>query len=68
MVSTAEPTRMTPDQRLDEIAGILTSGILRLRLKKAQHIEKREYFSLDKGNRMAPYGTPNHIDIQGKKP
>ncbi|MBF0463414.1 MAG: hypothetical protein HQL87_18795 [Magnetococcales bacterium] len=58
------PSQMTPDQRHDEVASILAAGILRLRLKKAQTNEKRELFLLDNGNRMAPYGTPNHVDIE----
>ncbi|MBF0461897.1 MAG: hypothetical protein HQL87_10915 [Magnetococcales bacterium] len=59
---------MTPDQRHDEVASILAAGILRLRLKKAQTNENRELFSLDNGNRMVPYGIPNHVDIEREKP
>ncbi len=62
------PNQMTHDQRYDEVASILAAGILRLRLKKAQTNENRELFILDNGNRMVPYGTPNHVDIERDKP
>ena len=57
MVSTTVPALMTADQRLDEIAGILASGLLRLRLKSAQHNDNTENLPLDNGNRPSPYVT-----------
>ncbi|MBF0461422.1 MAG: hypothetical protein HQL87_08500 [Magnetococcales bacterium] len=65
-----DPNHMTHDQRHDEVAAILATGILRLhqRQKKAQTIENRELLPLDNRNRMVPYGTPNHIDIEREKP
>lgn len=57
MVSTTDPARLTADQRLDEIAEILASGILRLRIKSAQHYGNKENLSLDNGNRPSPYVT-----------
>lgn len=68
MVSTTDPTRMTADQRLDEIAGILASGILRLRLKTAQHSGNMENLSLDTGNRVSPYVTVRNAREGGTEP
>ena len=65
---TTHPNHLTPDQRLDEVANILAAGILRLRQKKAQHTANREHFQLDNRNRLTPYGTPNHTDIEREKP
>ena len=62
-----DPNLLTDDERFDEIASILASGILRLRIKKAQQLGKTESFCLDKGNRMAPHDTLNHIDIKREK-
>ncbi|MEO5355360.1 MAG: hypothetical protein H7835_19400 [Magnetococcus sp. XQGC-1] len=59
---------MSDDDRLTEVARILATGILRLRLKKAKQPEKTEHLPLDNRNRMAPYGTSNPIDMQRKKP
>lgn len=68
MVSTTDPTRMTADQRLDEIAGILAAGILRIRQKKAQQYERMDNLSLDNGNRVSPYGTVRNAREGGTKP
>ena len=66
-MNTTDPTLMTDDERFDEIASILASGILRFRIKKAQQHGKTENFCLDNGNRMAPHDTPNNIDIKREK-
>ncbi|MBF0583615.1 MAG: hypothetical protein HQL80_05185 [Magnetococcales bacterium] len=50
------------------MAAILASGILRLRLKKAQQREKTENLPLDNRDRIVPYGTPNPIDIERETP
>ena len=65
-----DPDQMTPNQRHDEIATILATGILRLyyRQKKAQTAENRDLLPLANRNRIAPYGTPNHIDNKREKP
>lgn len=68
MVSTTDPTRMTADQRLDEIAGILASGLLRLRLKRAQQSGNMENLSLDTGNRVSPYVTVRNAREGGTEP
>ena len=65
---TLDPNQLTPDQRHDEVAAILATGILRLRLKKAQQREKTENLPLDNRDRMVPYGTPNHLDIERATP
>ena len=64
------PNQMTHDQRHDEVAAILATGILRLhqRQKKAQTAGNRELLPLANRNRIAPYGTPNHIDIERERP
>lgn len=63
-----QPTQMSDDDRLTEVARILASGILRLRLKKAKQSEKTENLPLDNRDRMVPYGSSNPIDMQRKKP
>ncbi|MBF0400227.1 MAG: hypothetical protein HQL90_05620 [Magnetococcales bacterium] len=68
MTTYPHPNQLTPDQRLDEVAAILASGIFRLRLKKAQQREKTENLPLDNRDRMVPYGTPNPIDIERETP
>ena len=68
MITATHPNQLTPDQRLDEVASILATGILRLRQKKAQTAANRESFPLDNRNRLTPYGTPNHIDIERETP
>ncbi|MBF0311675.1 MAG: hypothetical protein HQL56_19355 [Magnetococcales bacterium] len=68
MITTTDPNRMTPDQRLDEIAAILASGVLRLRLKRAQHSGNPENLSLDNGNRVSPYVTVRNAREGGTEP
>ena len=64
------PDHTPHTDHLDEIASILATGILRLhhRQKKAQTAVNRELLPLANRNRIAPYGTPNHIDIEREKP
>ncbi|MBF0184717.1 MAG: hypothetical protein HQM06_10065 [Magnetococcales bacterium] len=68
MITSTDPSHMSQEQRLDEIAGILANGVLRLRLKTVQQHENRENFSLDNGCRMRPDGTPKPIDFEREKP
>lgn len=63
-----DPNQMTHEQRHDEIAAILASGILRLHQKNMQPPENRESLPLANRNRIAPYGTPNHIDNKRETP
>ena len=65
---TLDPNQMSHTERHDEIATILAAGILRLRQKKAQPPANRDHFPLDNRNRLTPYGTPNHTDIEREKP
>ncbi|MBF0144536.1 MAG: hypothetical protein HQL59_13905 [Magnetococcales bacterium] len=68
MITLTDPARMTADQRLDEIAGILASGLLRLRLKSAQQSGNTENLSLDTGNRVSPYDTVRNTREGGTEP
>lgn len=68
MITLTDPARMTTDQRLDEIAGILASGILRRRLKQAQQSGNMENFPLDNGNRPSPYVTVRNAREGGTEP
>jgi hypothetical protein len=48
---------MTAEERLDEVAEILASGILRLRAKRIENSGETESIILDKRNQMDPYET-----------
>ena len=47
-----EPDKMTPAERLDEIAGILAAGLLRLHARHVASPKEREFF------RDNPLGCP----------
>ena len=42
-----DPNLMTPEERHDETAGILSNGFLRLRQKRVEKSEKKEKVPLD---------------------
>lgn len=62
------PAEMTPDQRLDEVAEILATGVLRHRMKKAQQTGNTENIPLDNGRQMDPYVTVLNDGKKGKQP
>lgn len=68
MTTFTDPTQMIPDKRLDEIADILVSGILRYRMKKAQQSEKTEKIHLDNGHQVSPNVTVLNDGKKGKQP
>lgn len=50
-----DPDLMSPSERLNEAAGILADGILRLRMKKEAKTGHSETFRLDKPANQCPH-------------
>ena len=59
-----DTTHLTADERLDEIAIILATGILRIKRKQRE----RESFSLENRNQLSVNGTSNNIDNKKELP
>ncbi|HOI53665.1 MAG TPA: hypothetical protein PLP01_00275 [Phycisphaerae bacterium] len=52
-----DPQKMTPEERLDEVAGILAVGLLRMRRQAGEKRRFSEDYSLPKWNRKRPHGA-----------
>lgn len=52
-----DPQRMTPEERLDELAGILAVGLLRMRRQAGEKRRFVENYSLPKVDRKRPHGA-----------
>jgi hypothetical protein len=62
MLSSLDPTNLSPDQRFREIARLLAVGVLRL---------KKPVISSDSGvistGKTFPESAPNHLDVTPEK-
>ncbi|MBF0436501.1 MAG: hypothetical protein HQL77_14145 [Magnetococcales bacterium] len=63
-MNTLDTTHLTADERLDEIAQILATGILRIKRKQRE----RDNFSLENRNQLGLNGTSNNIDNKKELP
>jgi hypothetical protein len=52
-----DPRKMTPEERLDEVAGLLAVGLLRMRRQAGEKRRFVEDFSLPKCPRKRPHGA-----------
>lgn len=57
------PASMSPDQRLNEAAAIIATGIIRVRMKQSKNTEKTENFCLDDAGRESVHvsDTTEHV-------
>ena len=62
-----DPNRMTAEERLDEVAQILSFGFLRWRQKQAKKSEKTEKVSLDLSPKQSVHVSETN-DTIGDKP
>lgn len=59
MINTTNPDHMTAGSRLDEVAGILAAGVLRLRSRRG----KERAFSRDNCLEVSRQTSPDAIDL-----
>ncbi|HOI53860.1 MAG TPA: hypothetical protein PLP01_01290 [Phycisphaerae bacterium] len=52
-----DPQKMTPEERLDELAGLLAVGLLRMRRRAGEKRRFSRDFSLPKCAPKRPHGT-----------
>jgi len=61
MTNGLDPTRMSVDERLDEVANILALGLVRLKSRRKE--EKQSYFSGLSDNSL-DFGPPQSVDAK----
>ena len=66
MSNPLHPDRMTSEERLDEVARIIATAILRDRKNRTEQIENSEKFPLDNSHDQWPYGF--EPDQPGERP